>query len=84
MGAWFVKLSQTSAVGHLLAGSPQPVDRLSGHCVHGSSIPAIGAAVKQGPGNQGQSSYRNGRMIENPAHMIIVSGIPTRMKSENL
>ena len=46
MGAWFVKLSQTSAVGHLLSGSPQPVDRLSGLCVHGASIPAICAGVK--------------------------------------
>ena len=85
MGILISKFSQTSAVSHLLSGQPLPADRLSGRCVHGSSsIPAIRMAVKQRLAKLCYRSYSIGRMIEKPAHMMIVNGMPTRMKSENL
>ncbi len=60
---------------------PPPVAICQALRIHGAEYPcrAIDRQVESF-----HRSYSSGSTIEKPSHMIIVSGMPTRRKSENL
>ena len=61
-----------------------PVNLVGAHIARDATI---GNSANGGIARNARSyarSYSSGRTIENPSHMMIVSGIPTRRKSENL
>jgi len=82
MGFVIATISQTSADSHLLLDWPQPCNSLAGRQIHGLEYPCP-------PGTRQAEirfykSYKTGSISEKPTHMMIVSGMPTRMKSENV
>ena len=70
-------------LGHpLLFGQPPPVAVSNSFSVHESEYPCD-LSARQGQKFQ-LRSYRIGRISEKPSHIMMVNGIPTRRKSENL